>query len=264
MNRLQLLDLQSDERQPARPRLSHQVDYTPPHHAPAHRFFIPLHYEKNYAYPLLVWLHGPTSDEGEINQVMPHLSLRNHVAVSTCGVLEDAVSGDTGRRAYTWEQMARCIEHATEDVLSCIELAKARFNIRPERVFLVGNDVGGTMALRLALSFPERFAGVVSIGGCLPVSGTPLSSVQRARSLPVLLIHGRDSDVYPVEQLCLDLRLLHSAGMAVTVRQYPCEQAVTTQMLADTNTWVMEQIAAPTCGLPAHEDPTHLRLEDYN
>ena len=25
--------------------------------------FAPLHYEANYAYPLLVWLHGPADDE---------------------------------------------------------------------------------------------------------------------------------------------------------------------------------------------------------
>ena len=50
--------------------------------AAPHATFAPMHYEPNYAYPLLVWLHGYASNEHELRQVMPQVSMRNYVAVA--------------------------------------------------------------------------------------------------------------------------------------------------------------------------------------
>lgn len=264
MNRIQLLDLQLDERKSA---FSH--DQTFAEHeacrAPSHRFFVPLHYEKNYAYPLLIWLHGPTGNEHEIKHVMPHISMRNYVGVSLRGVVRHPLCDAAGDLTYTWDQDPQNVEYATEDVLECIRLARNRFNIAADRVFLVGNDAGGTMALRLALNISESFAGVASIGGKLPTTNQPLALVNRARSVPMMLAHCRDSESYPTSEVCQDLRLLHAAGVQVTLRQYPCQQEVTTQMLIDLNAWVMEHVS----GIPATspdliDDPTHMRLEDRN
>lgn len=47
--------------------------------------FGPLHYEANYAYPLIVWLHGPGDDEHQLRRIMPAISLRNYVAVARNG-----------------------------------------------------------------------------------------------------------------------------------------------------------------------------------
>ena len=264
MNRMQLRDFQCDEHTSAQPNLLNRFDIQPQSGIPAHRFFMPLHYETNYAYPLLIWLHGPNGSEKEIKQVMPHISVQNYVGVSPRGIVQDTVVTTAGAPTYTWDLTPQCIEYAVEHVLQCITSAKHKFNIAQDRVFLAGYDVGGTMALRLALSLPECFAGVISIGGRLPDSNRPLAGVQRARSLPLMIAHSRDSDVYPTHEVCNDLRLLHSAGMSVTLRQYPCEQEVTTQMLMDVNAWVMEQVS----GIPGNslvlDDPTHLRLEDCN
>jgi len=41
------------------------------------------------------------------------------------------------------------------------------------------------------------------------------------------------------------LRLLHTAGISVTLRQYPCEHQLSEQMLRDVDRWIMEQITAP-------------------
>ena len=40
-----------------------------------HALFGPLHYEPNYAYPLIVWLHGPGGSERDLRQTMPMISV---------------------------------------------------------------------------------------------------------------------------------------------------------------------------------------------
>ena len=123
-----------------------------------------------------------------------------------------------------------------------IELAQRKFHIEPRRIFLAGFDGGGTMALRLAMSHPSRFAGVISLCGPLPTGGTPLGNLIAARRLGMFLATGRGSSDYPADQVCEDLRLLHTAGLSVTLRQYPCGHELLPQMLADINRWIMEQI----------------------
>lgn len=264
MNRIQLPELQFDERVSARSSTRQAADAFDATTPPAHRFFIPLHYEKNYAYPLIVWLHGPTGSESEIKQVMPHVSMRNYIGVALRGSVQEELCTPSGEPTYTWNQDRRTVEFAREDVLHCVSLAKRRFHIRPDRVFLVGHDAGGTMALRLALTDPEKFAGVASLGGSLPTTDTPLARIEQARALPVMLAHCRDSEVYTTDHACRDLRLLHAAGIPLTLRQYPCEQEVTTVMLSDLNAWVMEIVSGVTESKPVLDDPTRLRLEDHN
>ncbi len=229
-----------------------------------HRFLVPLHYESNYAYPLLVWLHGPTGSEYEINQVMPHISMRNFVAVAPRGVLRHSAVHPDGSPTYTWDEQLRSIDLATEDVYHCIASAKERFNIAPDRVFLIGNDIGGTVAMRIALSDPGRFAGVASVGGSMPQGLCPLAKLHTARSLPMLITHGGESDVYSTTDVSSDLKLLHTAGMSVTLRQYPCGHEVTTKMLSDINTWVMEQVAGPSTSVITENAPTTLGIQDHN
>ncbi|HEY4234466.1 MAG TPA: PHB depolymerase family esterase, partial [Lacipirellulaceae bacterium] len=129
-----------------------------------HATFAPIHYERGYAYPLVVWLHGPLGNEQQLRRVMPLVSMRNYVAVAPRGT-----SGDRVRRsAFSWQQTETDVEEAEDRVFECVATAARRFNVHPRRVFLAGLGCGGTMALRVAWNHPEQFAGVATIGGPLP------------------------------------------------------------------------------------------------
>ncbi len=204
--------------------------------------FSPLHYEPNYAYPLVVWLHGPGDDERQLRTVMPLVSMRNYVGAAVRGT---APLGPPGA-GFAWLQSEPHIRLAEERVLAAVAAAGQRFNVAPSRVFLAGFDCGGTMALRVACQNPDRFAGVLSMGGEFPLGHAPLSRLAEVRRLAVLLATGRDSDRYPPERVCENLRLYYAAGMSIHLRQYPVGQDLTTEMLADMDRWIMEQIASPT------------------
>jgi phospholipase/carboxylesterase len=210
--------------------------------------FGPLHYEPNYAYPLILWLHGPGDDQRQLKRIMPHVSMRNYVAVGPRGTL--AAPTASGRTAFDWSQSESQIVEAEQRVLASITAAKSAYHISPSRVFIAGFDTGGTMALRIACSHPDLFGGVLSLCGAFPQGHAPLSRLAEVRRLPVLLATGRDSRTYPPEQVCQDLRLFYAAGMSISLRQYPCGHELTTQMLSDVDRWIMEQITAPAVASP--------------
>ncbi|NLF69704.1 MAG: hypothetical protein GX575_11690 [Candidatus Anammoximicrobium sp.] len=200
--------------------------------------FAPHHYELNYAYPLLIWLHGPGDDQRQLGRIMPHLSLQNYVAAGPCGC-SGPLPGELG---FRWSQTLHAIEQAEQRVFESIDLACHRYHVAEDRIFLAGFQCGGTMALRLGLQHPERFAGVLSIGGAFPEGLSPLARLRQIRQLPIFIAQGRDSLEYPLQQSCDELRLFHAASLHVTLRQYPCADELTTAMLADMNAWLMERV----------------------
>jgi phospholipase/carboxylesterase len=218
---------------------------TLPEAAP-HATFAPIHYEANYAYPLLVWLHGDASNEHELRQVMPQVSMRNYVAIAPQGTWQYA----RHRSRYGWRQAEDMIEAAESRIADCIALAQQRFNIHAKRIFLAGLGSGGTMAIRVAWNDPSRFAGAISINGPLPSRQSPLRRVNELRQLPCFLATSRDSEAYPSARVCDDLRLLHAAGCTVALRQYPGASGLTSGMLADLDRWMMELV----CGAKSDSD----------
>jgi phospholipase/carboxylesterase len=200
--------------------------------------FAPMHYEERYAYPLLVWLHGDAGNEQELRQIMPLVSMRNYVAIAPRGSRPDKKA----RGRFDWNQTADSIECAESRIADCIAEAERRFNVNPKRIFVVGRDSGGTMAMRIAWSNPSRFAGVGALHGPLPSCSSPLRRVNELRHLPCLLTTSRDSDLYPETRVCNDLRLLHVAGCKVTLRHYPGPDGITDIMLSDLNNWLMNLV----------------------
>ncbi len=204
--------------------------------------FRPIHYEANYAYPLVVWLHGTASNEHELRQVMPLVSMRNFVAIAPRGIWIDP----RHRGRFGWRQTGDAIESAESRIVECIALAQRRFNIHASRIFLVGYGNGGTMALRVAWNEPHSYAGVVAINGPLPTRLRPLRRVNELRRVPCLLATLRDSRAYPASRVCRDLRLLHAAGCTVALRQYPGDDGLTSNMLSDLNRWLMDLVCGVT------------------
>jgi len=207
-----------------------------------HCLFAPLHYERGYAYPLIVWLHGPGSNEQELQQVMPHISMRNHIAVAPRGVQDTNCMGC----GFGWKQTIDAVVEAGDRVKGCLEFAQQRFHIHPERIFVAGVGSGGTMALRMGMEHPELFAGAVSLGGPVPRGLRPLKRINEARTLPLLLAISPDPMDYSLDHAMGDLRLLHYAGFSLSLRLYPDSDPLTTTMLSDANGWIMEQICPTT------------------
>ncbi len=222
------------ENPPARLQVA-RFDAPHARHSSAISYFIPLHYEPNYAYPLLVWLHGQAGDESQLKQVIRYASLRNYVGVAPRGT-------ELLDRGYAWTVDGPTLEAAEQRVFAAIEAAMRKCNIAPDRVFLAGLEGGGTLAMRIALRHPDRFAGAASFGGEFPEHGAPLANLETVRKLPLFFATNRDSESYPQETVCRHLRLFHSASLHVDLRQYPGDDGLTTHMLSDLDRWIMAQV----------------------
>jgi phospholipase/carboxylesterase len=239
MNRISTWPIAKPTQQAFQATLKSDIAAAKANSSTAYSAWVPLHYEENYAYPLLVWLHGAEDDEQQLTKVMPLVSLRNCVAVAPRASTSEEICGEV---AHSWSQSLEGIAGAEQRVAYFIDLMMARYNISRERVFVAGYAEGGTMALRLAMLQPDRFAGAASFGGAFPATEVPLRNLKQARGVSVLMAQGRDSVLYNEAEFCHDMRLLHCAGMSTTFRQYPGEDELSSAMLSDLNAWMMNEI----------------------
>jgi len=187
--------------------------------------FVPQGYEPGYDYPLLVWLPG--DDEAfDLGRAMARLSLRNFVAV-------EPAAGETA----LW----RAIDRVSE-----------RLSIHPRRIWLVGQDAGGTEAFRLACRHPASFAGLVSLGGSFPHGEPVLARLDEIRRLPMLFcLRAAEVAAAPAE-LDRTLRLFHACGGTLAVRIYQRGGGLSRGTLADVNRWLMDELCGAAASLQPH------------
>jgi len=201
--------------------------------------FLPTGYEPNYPYPLLVFLHGEGESEDHALTLAPRLSRRNFICLGLRGPI--AVAGASGLPAYSWgndnEQDA-----VEEYVLRAVEQTRRKYHVHSERVYLAGFNKGAEPAYRLGLTRPEKFAGVVSLNGCLPREGRPLFRLPEVRKLRVLIGHGLENANTPVTFARADHRLLFTAGLDVEFKAYATNHAIHPDMLRDVNRWIIDRI----------------------
>ena len=82
--------------------------------------FVPMHYEPNYSYPLIVWLHGDGRDQNEMLKYMPSVSTRNYVALAV-GSGQQAEFGEDSSMVNKYEAERRKIKkiYKKQDFVDC-------------------------------------------------------------------------------------------------------------------------------------------------
>lgn len=233
--------------------------------------FIPQRYEPNYAYPLLVLFHGRGGDEQQMVRSMPALSWRNYVGLSLRG--PEALHrrgrfegfgwgsafcrpGHAASREATplseaeivrrrlWDNAPDPLDQLEDGVFASIRQTRRSLHVHSERIFLVGCGEGAAVAYRIGLSYPERFAGVVAINGWLPGGFRPLSRLKAVRDLRILVVHGEWNNRVPVQSARRDVSILRAGGLQVAFQSYPCAHRLTSPMLADVDTWLINHCTA--------------------
>ena len=207
------------------------------------RTFLPTGYEPNYAYPLLVFFHGHGGSEEQILKLAPRLSRRNYICIGLRGP-RSLPPRDDGRPRYSWGADNRHDSLVEDYVLRAIEHTRRSYHVHSERIYLAGVCEGATLAYRLGLTFPERFAGIVALNGAVPRSGGPLFRLPDIRQLGVFIGHGIANAYVPLSTARQDFNLLYTAGLSVKMHTYPANHCLHPDMLLDLNRWVMTAIGA--------------------
>ncbi len=121
------------------------------------------------------------------------------------------------------------------------------YDVDSERIYLLGFSQGAIMSLSLALTHPDRVAGVVAMSGrVLPEVLPQIASPDALRGLPILVVHGTDDPVLPVHHGRASRDLLARLPCLLTYREYAMGHQVTEESLAGVVAWLRARLDEPT------------------
>ena len=198
--------------------------------------------------PLLVLLHGLGSNEEDLFGLAPFLDAR-FLVVSARAPVAMSWGG------YCWFN----IEFGPRGMIADLEQARQSLGLLPafidevvqaysadeKCVYLAGFSQGAMMSLGLALSHPEKVAGVVAMSGRLqtPALGPGVDQKALAR-MPILLTHGVYDPVLPVEHGRAARQYLESLPVELTYHEYPMGHEVNAECLRDVCSWLSHTLDA--------------------
>ena len=174
-------------------------------------------------------------------RLAPRLSRRNCISIGLRGPHGLGLRPD-GRPGFSWGLEGPCDALIEDYVFRAVEQTRRTYHVHSERIYLAGFREGAALAYRLALLYPEKFAGVISMNGAMPRRGCPLLRLPEVRGLRVLIGHGIANPIVPLTLARQDHRVLFNAGLPVQMHTYPTTHRIHAEMLRDVDRWVQKNI----------------------
>ena len=184
-----------------------------------YRLFIPPAYDDKELYPLVIYLHGIDAvGSDNLKQISdnnytganvwttPHVQAKHPCFVLAPQLPFGAVWATALTRTPT-EQLLRVLE-----ILGVIE---REFNVDPQRIYVVGQSLGGFGTWSLAAARPEVFAAAVPVcGGGNATKGKELAKV------PIWAFHAADDIIVSVLESKIMVDAVQKAGGNIKYTEY--------------------------------------------
>ncbi len=176
-----------------------------------YRLTIPEPYDPQQTYPLVIWLHdilGVGNDNRRQTEGTNAAGARlwsspeNQAHHPTFVLAPQCPFGSlwVNLLTRTPSRKLRVAVELTDDL-------QRQYSIDPDRVYLVGQSMGGFAVWALLAAYPHRFAAAVPVSG-----GGKTSSAHRFSKVPLWVFHGRLDPVVPVHESRRMIEALRNAG----------------------------------------------------
>ena len=211
---------------------------------------------------LLLLVHGYGADEQDLGGLLPYLDPEGAFAA----VMPRAPLSAPGTPGYMWYDMAgegdltAQFTTALDELDQLVDEQCAELGFDRSRAIFAGFSQGAGLALALGLFVAPDGRARVHPAGVLAMSPAAMTGPvdESARAVPVLVQHGVDDPLIPVQRsrdLARDLREL---GIPTVYREYPMEHQVAVEGLRDAREWLAEVIADERPDEPVPDDPVEL------
>jgi len=208
---------------------------------------------------LALLVHGYGADEVDLGALVSYLDPEGDLAV----VLPRGKFPVPGTPGYAWYGMfqedqgqgsyAEALAEL-DDLLS--EQAEALALARSESI-VAGFSQGGGLALGLALQRSDRPRPKAALA-MSPAIDTAAFDLDEQNAPPVLVQHGTNDPLIPVQRSRDLARQLRSLGVPTVYREYPMQHQVALESLRDAGHWLTQVYAGERPDEPVPEDPVEL------
>jgi poly(3-hydroxybutyrate) depolymerase/kynurenine formamidase len=190
--------------------------------------FVPSTYDAGREWPLIVALHGlgrPYDWMMGYDGFLDFAERGGYVVVSPLGYHPRGWYGSRGHgipggAAREGERLPENLGELSErDVMNVLGIARERFNVDEDRIYLWGHSMGGAGAYHLAARHPDVWAGV-AVAAPAPLRER-IDDIASFRHIPVLVLHGDEDETVPVELSRTWVARMRELGMEHVYAEIP-------------------------------------------
>ncbi len=199
-------------------------------------------------FPTLLTLHGRGANAFDLLGLAPYICGGKFLLICPQAPMEVSIGPD--QVGYAWYNASRGGTPDTDGMLESQQALKIflddclkQYPIDPTRLAALGFSQGGVMAYSLALSDPQRFAGLAALSTWLPRGLTPRLTISEAvRSLPTLVQHGTQDPQIEVDRARDSVARLRELKVPLTFKEYEMGHEIRPRGLSDLSAWLEETL----------------------
>ncbi|ARV58769.1 serine esterase [Nostocales cyanobacterium HT-58-2] len=179
---------------------------------------------------LIVTLHGWGANAEDVASLLPFLNLPDYQFVFPNAPFPHPYSS-IGRAWYSLEteNMYQGLTESRQLLIDWLQSLESTTGVPLSRTILSGFSQGGAMTLDVGLKLP--LAGLVSLSGYLQPGAGDVKTQNLASLPPVLIMHGRQDTVVPLQAALLARERLESLGATVQYYEFDMGHEIRPQML---------------------------------
>jgi predicted peptidase len=151
-----------------------------------YRLFIPPGYKKSDEYPLVLWLHGAGGiGDDNLRQIIDDQVPGTRLWTKPENLSRHPTFVLVPQSSARWPQVHLSM------VLGILDTVRSEFHIDPQRIYVIGQSIGGEAAWRLVTDNPRTFAAAIFVcsiaarpGRAATVANLPVWAFQGSEDRP--------------------------------------------------------------------------------
>ncbi len=201
----------------------------------------------------VIWLHGLGASGHDFEPVVPQLGLNNDMAVRFIfpHAPQIPVTINGGMVMPAWYDILEMslerkidvsqIERSAQQIRDLIQREIER-GVEANNIVIAGFSQGGAVAYHVALGYPQRLAGLMTLSTYLATNDS-LNYSDINKNLPILIEHGVQDPVVPVVLGQQAQQLLTDKGYQVEYNTYPMAHQVCMPQIQNIGKWLNKVLA---------------------
>ena len=204
----------------------------------------------------IIWMHGLGADGTDFVPLVPELRLPDNMAPRFIfpNAPVRAVTVNNGMPMPAWYDIyslgvrdredAAGIRASAAVVHGLIDRERGS-GISAHRIVLAGFSQGGAIALQAGVRYPEALAGILALSTYLPLRASLAAEATAAnKTIPILMCHGREDPIVPMDLARQSFEVLSSAGFAPRWRDYSMQHQLCAEEIVDISQWLVQVLPA--------------------
>jgi phospholipase/carboxylesterase len=197
----------------------------------------------------VIWLHGLGADGHDFEPIVPELGLADELGIRFIfpNAPKRPVTMNGGMTMRAWYDVKAANLRDQEDSESIIESSnlinhyintEIEVGIESNKIILAGFSQGGAIALHAGLRFPSPLAGLLALSTYLPLPQLLDGEAVADKNTPIMMAHGIDDPVIPVDQGQASAETLKDQGYTVEWHEYRMQHSVCIEEITAIGTWI--------------------------